>query len=137
MALGVPDLVVCGFQLWVHGYAYDASADNWLRVTAHVGADGANVWTSGVLLESTDIAHFRRGVASMHGTLEGEALLSSMEANISVVMRVTDAAGHVSVRAEMRPTYTHGHWFEFFADQSYLPTVLSQCDVVLERFPVR
>ncbi len=137
-ALGAPDLALCGFQLWVHGYAFDGPAENWLRVTAHCGANTASVWASGILLETTDIAHFRNGLDSVHATLAGRASLDSLELNIRLNVVVTDNAGHLGVRAELTPVpHSQGHWFEFQADQSYLPAVLAQCDAILARVPIR
>lgn len=136
-ALGAPDLALSGFQLWVHGYAFNGPAECWLRVTAHCGSDGASVWASGILLETTDIDHFRRKVVAVHATLAGEATLDAMESNIRLSVVVTDHAGHLTVRAELSPApHMQGHWFEFRSDQSFLPAVITQCDTILRRFPI-
>lgn len=140
--LGPPDLKLAGFRLWVHGYAYpdaqDAWDGNWLRVTAHAGADGASVWVTGTALDTVSFARFRRGLAAIYATLTGEAALESHEPSILVRVTVTDRAAHLSVRAELTPAHiVQGHWFEFGADQTYLPPVIAGCDAVLARLPVR
>jgi hypothetical protein len=53
-SLGPPALQVVGFQLWIHGRQFPDAQDcwdgNWLRVTAHCGANGATVWASGAIV---------------------------------------------------------------------------------------
>ena len=45
--LGSPDISFSSFQLWIHGREFEAAQDywdgNWLRVTVHYGAAGADV----------------------------------------------------------------------------------------------
>jgi hypothetical protein len=139
--LGAPDLSVAGFQLWVHGYAYPDVADgwdaDWLRVTAHAGANGASVWVTGTVLETSGVLRFRRGLAAMYESLAGEARLESYEPNI-VVRAEAVGGGHVAIRVELTPDHLEqGHWFEFGADQSYLPAAIAQADAILGRLPVR
>jgi hypothetical protein len=140
--LGAPDLTFAGFQLWVHGYAYADAAEggdaDWLRVTAHAGASGASVWVSGTMLETSDVLRFRGQLAAMHASLTGEAALESYEPNVVVRAAMRSRAGQVDLRVELTPDHlAQGHWFEFDADQSYLPAVLTQCDALLARVPVR
>lgn len=140
--LGAPDLELAGFQLWVHGYAYpdvrDAWDGNWLRVTAHAGVAGASVWVRGTVLDTVSVLRFRRGLAAVYETLAGEATLESQEPNLVVRVTAADRAGHLSVRADLTPEHlAQGHWFEFGADQTYLPQVIAGCDALLDRLPVR
>jgi hypothetical protein len=140
--LGAPDLRIAGFQLWAHGYQFpDAEHPwdgNWLRVTAHCGATGASVWVSGALLDTVSVLRFRRGLATLHETLRGEAALESHEPNVVVRVAAADGAGHLAVRVELTPDHlAQGHWFDFEADQTYLPGILAACDALLARLPVR
>jgi len=140
--LGAPDLVIAGFQVWVHGYQYpdvtDAWDGNWLRVTAHCGAGGASVWAGGAILETVSFLGLARGLAEMHTTLRGDAVLDSHEPNVVVRVLTADRTGHVAVEVELTPDHlTQEHRFEFAIDQSHLPAVITQCNGVLERYPVR
>jgi hypothetical protein len=140
--LGAPDLNLTGLQLWVHGYEFPNSHDswdgNWLRVTAHAGADGASVWVSGVLLDTVSIERFTRELREMDRALAGEAVLESCEPSIVVRVSTTDRAGHLRIRVELTANHiTQGHWFEFDADQTYLPPALAQCDIIRKRVPPR
>lgn len=140
--LGPPDLTLAGFQLWVHGYQFpeinDAWDGNWLRVTAHCGASEASVWASGVFLETMSILRFGNGLAALHETLRGVAVLGSDEPDLLVRAAATDRVGHVTVRVELTPDHmTQEHLFEFAVDQSYLPSADAQCRTLLERHPVR
>ena len=140
--LGPPDLELAGFRLWVHGYQFPELADawdgNWLRVTAHCEASGSSVWASGALLDTVSILAFGRGLAALHATLRGEAVLGSHEPNVVVRAAATDRTGHIAVRVELTPDHlTQEHAVEFEADQSYLPAVVAQCGALLERYPVR
>jgi hypothetical protein len=139
--LGPPDLTIAGFQLWVHGYefpdALDVGDGNWLRITAHCGGSGASVWCSGALLETVSLRALARGLEDMHATLRGEAVLDSHEPNIAVRISIS-RTGQATVQVDVTPDHmTQKHWFEFEADQSYLPAIIAQCRNVLGRFPVR
>jgi len=62
----------------------------------------------------------------------------SYEPNLRVQVRSTDSAGHLCVCVEITPDpLAQRHWFEFEADQSYLPPLTDQLDSVLEMFPLR
>ena len=140
--LGPPDLELAGFRLWVHGYQFpevvDAWDGNWLRVTAHCAASGSSVWASGALLDTVGRLEFGRGLAALHATLRGEAVLASLEPNVVVRAAAADRTGHITVRVELSPDrLTQEHAAQFDADQSYLPAVVAQCDALLERYPVR
>src|SRR5688572_10901177 len=107
--LGPPDLVLVGFQLWAHGYQFPDLADawdgNWLRVTAHCGANGASVWVSGALLDTVSLHRFGQGLSSVHATLRGEAVLDSHEPNVVVRVTAANRSGQVRVRVELTPDH--------------------------------
>jgi hypothetical protein len=140
--LGAPDVELAGLQLWVHGYQFPEATDawdgNWLRVTAHCGAQGASVWTDGAILETVSFLRFRRELADLYQTLNGQAELSSYEPNLVATVRAASSAGQLSFRVDITPNHlSQAHWFEYEIDQSYLPPVAAACDRLLARYAVR
>jgi hypothetical protein len=140
-ALGSPDLKLAGFQVWVHGYEFpdaeDAWDGNWLRATAHCGASGASVEVRGAFLDTVAVARFRAGMAAMYGTLDGAAALGTDEPTLDVRLTAT-VHGHIHMHVEITPDHLHqAHSFDFEIDQSYLPRAITQCDALLQRYPVR
>ena len=140
--LGTPAVRLAGFELWVHGRQFPDSQDywdgNWLNVTAHCGAAGGSVWASGAILDTVSIRRFHDGLAGLHRTLSGEAVLGSHEPNLMVRVDAADRTGHLRVRVEITPDHlTQSHRFEFAIDQTYLPPVIAQCASVMEAFPIR
>lgn len=139
---GPPSVQLGAFQLWVHGRQFPEAQDewdgNWLIVTARCGQAGASVWATGAMLDSVGLQRFRDGLEQLHRTLSGDVVLESLEPNIKVHVAASDGAGHLTVRAEITPDHlSQGHWFEFEADQSYIPAVVAQLDSVLMQFPVK
>ena len=140
--LGESSLKIEGFQLWVHGRQFPDSHDrwdgNWLNNAAHCGAAGASIWVSGAILTTMDIEDFLKGCERLYAQMTDEAILHSLEPNLSVSLRATDRLGHVEMRVEITPDHlTQKHQLTFAIDQSYLPAIVSQCEKILEEFPVR
>lgn len=137
-----PDLTLAGLQLWVHGYELPDLVDdwdgNWLRVTAHAGGAGASVRVSGAILDTRSFARFREGLAALHAALAGNTRLESHEPHLVVHVAPVDRVGHLGARVEITPELaTQRHEFRFDLDQSWLPSLVAQCDAILARFPVR
>ena len=140
--LGPPSLRLAFLQIWVHGRqfpdAMDRSDGNWLNVVAHCGGDGASVWATGAILDTVALSRFRDDLDRIYRTLVGEAVLESDEPNIKAHVKSSDKAGHLRIRIELTPDHLlQGHWFEFEADQTYLPPLIDQLDTILKTFPVR
>ncbi len=140
--VGPPDLKLAGLQVWVHGYQFPELDDewdgNWLRVTAHCGSSGADVWVGGAILDTVSFYGLRKGLTEIHRTMTGKAELSSLEPELKAFVEMVDKLGHLTVRVEITPDHmSQHHWFEFEADQSHLPAIVSQCDALLARHPVR
>lgn len=135
--LGAPHLKVCGFQLWVHGYAYPDATDGdagWVRTTAHVGGHGASVWVSGVFLQVADFMRFRDELATAHSSLSGDATLAGHEPNLELRVTEWDRDGNCRVIVELTPdALLQMHRMAFAADQSHLPTLLRDCDSLVRR----
>jgi hypothetical protein len=137
-----PDIKIVGFALWVHGYEYPDATDawdgNWLRVTAHAGANGAEVRVAGAILETVSVARFAKELQALGNDPTSHATLESPEPNLKVVVTPTDRLGHLSVSVEITPDHmTQDHRFEFEADQTFLAPIVRQCESILSRFPVR
>jgi hypothetical protein len=140
--LSAPSLRLAFLQIWVHGRQFPDATDrwdgNWLNVVVHCGADGASVWAKGAILDTLALSRFRDDIDRIYRTLAGEAVLDSDEPNIKAHVKSNDKAGHLRIRVELTPDHRlQGHWFEFEADQTYLPPLIAQLDTVLKTFPVR
>jgi hypothetical protein len=139
--LGAPAVEWGPLQIWVHGRAFPDSLDawdgNWLRITARCSEAGASVTTSGVLLDAVSFFSWRSELQKMYECLQGEAVLDSHEPILRVAVTSRGQVGQITVRVEISPNMEQGHWFEFAADQTFLPPIVEQCDALLERFPVR
>lgn len=137
-----PQLEVASFQLWLHGREFPDSDDSWdgnfLRVTVHCSGAGGSASATGPILDTVSVYRFREQLATLQATLQGEAVLDSVEPNVVVRLRASDGLGHIALRVEITADHlSEGHWFEFELDQSYLPGVLRQCDAILAEYPVR
>ncbi|MBW3570407.1 MAG: hypothetical protein KY467_04815 [Gemmatimonadetes bacterium] len=137
--LGAPDLALGGFQLWVHGpWTLGADPyDDWLRVTAHCGGEGASVWASGEILRRSELARWLDEVAMLYQTLAGTARLDPIEPNLCAELTPAGRAGHLRMRVEITPNAaTQRHRFEFELDQSFLPVFLESGNQLLSRIAV-
>jgi hypothetical protein len=140
--LGPPSVRLAFIQIWVYGRQFPDAQDkwdgNWLNVTVHCGKDGGSVWAQGAILDAVALSRFKDELDRIHQTLTGVAVLESHEPNVKARVESSDRAGHLRVRVEITPdNLSQGHWFEFEADQSYLPPLIDQLDSVLRAFPVR
>lgn len=100
-------------------------------------APGATVQCEGPILMTSDVQRFRNELAAASKTLAGEATLAGLEPELTVKVKV-QRLGQVAVEVEITPEHlSQFHRFTLDLDQSYLPDVITSCDAVLERFPVR
>ncbi len=140
--LGEPDLKIVGFQLWVHGRQFPDSKSyydgNWLRVTAHCGAQRASVWAQGAILMVTDIAYFGEKCAAMLSGNKEPVAMEPLEPELRVTLEPTDNLGHVSAHVEITPDHlSQEHRFVFEIDQSYLPDIIRACLKIVQEYPIR
>lgn len=140
--LGEPDVQLAVLSIWVHGYQYPDTSDewdgNWLRVTARCAAHGATVVASGAILDTVSFLTFQRELSALHDTLQGKAALRSAEPNLSVEVQAVGHSGQVEVVVEITPeNVSQAHRFTVELDQSYLPAAILGCQRVLARYPVR
>ncbi len=139
--LGEPDLKLAGFVLWIHGRQFPDAADywdgNWLNVTAHCGAKGAEVSVSGNIVHLSEIHQWMTETQALYDTLTGTAALACMEPEISITLKA-ETRGHISMIVEITPDHLlQQHRFEFDIDQSHLPALLAQGRQVLTQFPLK
>jgi hypothetical protein len=134
---GPPALKIAGFQLWVHGRERPGAAGedgDWLRVSAHCGARGASVWAEGSIIMLSDIVSLRNGCRGMLDGLVDEAAMSPLEPELALSIKTIDGLGHAELVVEITPDHLRqSHRFEFEIDQSYLQTVVDECDTIIRR----
>jgi hypothetical protein len=140
--LGTPSLALAGLSIWVHGYAHPDATDqwdsNWLRTTAAVVGNGSRVQLSGSLLDTISISSFATELRSMEASLDGTAILGTMEPELRVVIAFTDKAGHLEITVEATADHmVEAHRFTFGTDQTFLATWIAMCQQVLTHYPIR
>jgi hypothetical protein len=139
--LGEPDIRLNGLQLWIHGRQFPIEQDywdgNWLNVTSHCGAHGANVWTSGSILHIPDLVRWLAALEEMNQSMSDGADLVSLEPELSVELKMKEL-GHVRMRVEITPDHMNQeHSFEFELDQTYIPNLINEVREVLAKYPLR
>lgn len=139
--LGKPNIKLAGLQIWVHGRQYPDTNDywdgNWLKVTACCEAKGASVWTNGPIIHLSELQSWMISTKELSKTLKGEAKLLCMEQELFVTLKA-ESLGHIAMNVEITPSINEQeHRFSFELDQSYLPSLVSQCDEVLKNYQIR
>ncbi|PYS66814.1 MAG: hypothetical protein DMF69_24965, partial [Acidobacteria bacterium] len=110
---------------------------NWLNVTAHCGGQGADVWTSGAILQVPDLIGWLAALEEMNQTLSGAADLVSLEPELSVELKM-NGLGQIQAKVEITPDpMTQQHSFEFELDQSYLESLIASLRSLLATYPVK
>lgn len=138
--LGELSLQIGGLKLWVHGRQFPSAQDywdgNWLGVTAR--CDSANSTVSTVAIVHLDeLAKLLDECKSLYETLSGVAKLDCMESNLSVTL-TGKSNGHIDVQIRITPDIVlEKHVFNESFDQTFLPTIISQCREILREHPIR
>lgn len=88
-------------------------------------------------LRSEEFDAFRKGVQQLYATLNGRAELSTLEGWITLTLE-GDGRGHVKVTGAVldQPGIGNRLIFNFDLDQTYLPEVIEQLNLILETYPV-
>ena len=139
--LGTPDIKLNGLQIWIHRRQFPNATDyrdgNWLRITAHCGTHGADVWTTGSILHVPDIVRWLADLEQLNRSLSGDANLVPLEPELRVKLAATQL-GHISMEVEITPdNVTQEHTFRFELDQSYLEPVIESCRKIVDACAVR
>ncbi len=138
---GMPDLQISGLRLWIHGRQFPDSDDywdgNWLNITAHCQASGANVTAGGSILHLSELHGWLKSLEKMNATLQGSASLECMEPELGVAIKAGNL-GHIEMEVNITPSHLEQqHRFIFEIDQTYLPDLIEQCSSVLATFPLK
>jgi len=139
--LGPPAIQLAGLQIWAHGRqfpeAQDHSDSNWLNVTVHCGAKGAEVWVSGSIIQLSELARWVNACEEIYNTLSGRAALECMEPYLSVELDMEEL-GRIGMSVSITPELIEQeHKFCFEVDQSHLPSLIDSCRKVLAQYPIR
>jgi hypothetical protein len=140
-SLGEPDLAIAGLRVWIHGRQFPQSADywdgNWLRVTAYCIYPHSIVRAHGAIIHLGEIVGLLRECEHLYQTLQGQASLRCIEPNLGVEL-TAETGGHITVQLTITPDQmTESHNFTDSIDQTYLPPIITACQAILAKFPVR
>jgi hypothetical protein len=138
--LGMPDLQLGQFEIWIHGRQFPEATDywdgNWLMVTVRCQTQLATVWTAGPIMHLSELANWIKSTEQMVNTLTGEANLVCMEPELGVEMKM-DKLGHVRVKVKITSDSPKGHHvLNFEIDQSHLPDFVRDGRRVIAQFPI-
>jgi hypothetical protein len=132
---GRPDLKIAGFQLWIHGRERPGAAGedgDWLRVSAHCGDRGASVWVEGSIIMVGDIVTLRDGCKDILAGSVEQVNMSPLEPELALSIVKSDGLGHMELVVEITPDHMkQSHRFEFDIDQTYLRTIINECDAII------
>lgn len=139
--LGKPNIQIFGLQIWIHGYQFPNSSNDWdsdwLNATVHCGKNRASVWVSGSIIRSSEIYSWCKESEHLYECLEGKAALSCLEPELEVIVKSL-TPGKFEMVVNITPDHlSQEHKFTFELDQSYLPNLISSCKSVLQLFPVK
>lgn len=128
-------LKIAGFQLWIHGRERPGAAGedgDWLKVSANCGDHGASVWAEGSIMMLGDIILLRNGCRGMLDGLVDEAAMSPLVPELALSIKKSDSLGHAELVVEITPDQMkQRHLSKFEIDQSYLQTVVGDCDAII------
>src|SRR5256885_7728040 len=112
--LGTPEIKLAGLQIWVHGRQYPNATDywdgNWLRITAHCGTHGADVWTTGAILNLPAVVSWLAELEHLNHSLTGSARLVPLEPELSGKLTAGEL-GHISMEVVIYPAHPPEHTF--------------------------
>ena len=136
-----PDLKIGGLHLWVQGRQFPESNDywdgNWIVVTAECRYPQSSVRAEGPFVHLGEVADLLKGCKALYASLQGSAALSCMEPHLRADLTAT-GLGHINLVISLTPDHlTEEHVFRTELDQSYLPEIISACQSILDRYPLK
>lgn len=136
-----PDFCIGGFELWISGRQFPESNDywdgNWLDVLARCTADSSVVQASGSILHLSELKKLITECKQIYDTLSGDAKLECMEPNIGLKIEMGNA-GHCELTVSITPDHLYQkHSFIFDLDQSYLPSLIKNLELILHSYPLK
>lgn len=86
---------------------------------------------------TAELELFRNELAVLYKNLDGEAGLWTIEPELKVKLEAKET-GKIAAEIKVTPNrLTQEHCFYFELDQSYLPEIQKQIDLISTRFPVK
>lgn len=137
---GKPTFTLAGFNVWVLGRefddAQDPSDDNWLRVVAQCGAQGAEVRVSGAILELAELRAWLDELLALQTSKTGAAELACTEPYLRAQVKFANGRGTFALEITPDPL-TQQHKFSFDIDHSQVSKLTSSLETLLMKFPLR
>jgi len=136
-----PDIKISGLEIWVHRRQFPDCNDywdgNWISITAKCEAKKSCVWVSWSIIHLPELKNLLGTTEKLYQTLKGKAELSCMEPELS--MRIdANNLGRMEMTVNITPDHLmQSHEYIFEIDQSYLPTLISECKKVLQMFKIK
>lgn len=121
----------------MHAGADDFWDGNWLVTPVEIVVGGFN-GEVGAALRAEELHSFKDALEAVYASLEGEAVLESMETWLTVRVAI-DRLGGLLIAGRIRDRLGSGSELTFKIDgldQSGLPAVVEALDEVLSLFPV-
>lgn len=136
-----PDLCIGGFELWIYGRQFSKADDywdgNWLNITAQCTGDSAFVHTSGPIIHLSEVRKLLVECKQIYTSLSGNAHLKCMEPYIDLKIEMLNL-GHCELQVSITPDHLYqNHLFIFDLDQSYLPSLIKNLELILASYPLK
>lgn len=111
-------------------------SEGWLKASCNFNNGGFSAHFEFSLMLN-DFYPFTEQLIELHKTLQGEAVFENIESNINLLFR-TDGFGHVSIDGKLRhPTNAYLEMlFVIDTDQTFLPTLINECNQLLAHYQV-
>ncbi len=137
---GPPDFKLAGFQMWVHGREYPENKNywdgNWLRITAYCGSDGSSVIVTGAIIRIPEVLELKNGFEQLHSMLQGSIEIVCLEPNLKFDIQM-EGQGNAVFSVFITPDHlSQQHSYLFPIDQSYFPSVIENCNIILKKFVI-
>lgn len=128
-------------KIWILNRNFPDSSDywdgNWLNVVAECSDLGASVIITGPIIHLREIEAFRTQLIDLDKTLKGTAELPTLEPNLQLKL-TCDKLGHIAAECHITPDHmSQSHSFEFVIDQTFLKSLIHQCNRILDVYPIR
>jgi hypothetical protein len=134
-------LELAGFTLAVLRRQFPDAKDywdgNWLLVTCTCQASGSFVEAKEPFVRVDEIEMLLKLLEELHSGIQTTCKLNCMEPELSLSFETTQHGGIYFVVQLSPNNIEQSHRFRFDIDQSYLPSAINQCRVILQQYPTR
>jgi len=133
-----PDLTIENLELWVLDRPYLDSELAWDRNWLDIKVKYKSEWSLiefCMQIRVIEIQSFMESCETVNRLLDGEIQLECLESNISLNLRI-DKQGQIKgdLIITQHPDIEK-HEYEINIDQSYLPDIINQCKIILNKYP--